>query len=165
MLSFFPREGLDKILDLNESASEGFPTYFLEFFSPPSFLLSFSHSGRRPDIDLNTVLKGRYGPKGPKQTTNQLKGEIPSFESRPSFEVTESGVADRISQSVYSFTSLFTCLFKVSSGCKKHQFFNGASNGWQNKLQAVWSSGVCGAPSDVPPLLLMQTYLEMHDPS
>ena len=27
MLSFFPRDVLDEILDLNESVSEGFPTY------------------------------------------------------------------------------------------------------------------------------------------
>ena len=28
VLSFFPRDVLDKILDLIESVSEGFPTYF-----------------------------------------------------------------------------------------------------------------------------------------
>ena len=28
MLSFFPRDVMDEILDLIESASEGFPTYF-----------------------------------------------------------------------------------------------------------------------------------------
>ena len=28
MLSFFPRDVLDEILNLTESASEGFPTYF-----------------------------------------------------------------------------------------------------------------------------------------
>ena len=33
MLSFFPRDALDEILDLIESVSEGFPTYsFMHFF-------------------------------------------------------------------------------------------------------------------------------------
>ena len=39
---------------------------------------------------------------------------------------------------------------------KKRQSFNGASNGWQNKLQAVEQFGVCGAPSYFPPLLQLQ---------
>ena len=39
VLSFFPRDVLDKILDLIESVSEGFPTYSQrKLNSPPSLL-------------------------------------------------------------------------------------------------------------------------------
>ena len=87
VLSFFPLDVLDEIWDLIESVSEGFLTYsssaraaynlddsraraygacsrcgwglFGHFYSPLSFLLLLPLSGRRPDIDRNTVSKGR----------------------------------------------------------------------------------------------------------
>ena len=37
LLSFFPRDVLDEILDLIESSSEGFSTYSLLFFSSCSW--------------------------------------------------------------------------------------------------------------------------------
>ena len=38
MLSFFPRGVLDEILNLIESVSEGFPSYFYNFITYDAFL-------------------------------------------------------------------------------------------------------------------------------
>ena len=41
MLSFFPRDVLDEILDAIESVSEGFPTYFRPAISQPHFFVIY----------------------------------------------------------------------------------------------------------------------------
>ena len=50
VLSFFPRGVLDGILDLIESVSEGFPTYYLT--------INFSHSFLAISLKLDTEVAG-----------------------------------------------------------------------------------------------------------
>ena len=55
MLSFFPRDVLDENLDLIESVSEGFPTYFFSVWLPPQYGGSLSCLVLNSMVELHRV--------------------------------------------------------------------------------------------------------------
>ena len=66
MLSFFPRDVLDEILDLIESVSEGFPTYSL-------YVLSYSQG---------LVTRGSYSDITVIMRLDKVRSELSSLEDR-----------------------------------------------------------------------------------
>ena len=65
MLSFFPRDVLDEILNLIESVSEGLPTYSLLYSNYISDQVHFIYNSKATksfiDIDLDCIHKLEFG--------------------------------------------------------------------------------------------------------